>query len=42
MTEAKSQAVLNTLTEYDLRDAFKKMSEALGTVQKCGWGIFCG
>jgi hypothetical protein len=30
--EAESQAVLNTLTEHDFQNAFKKMAEALGTV----------
>jgi hypothetical protein len=34
--EAESQVVLNTLTEYDFQDAFKKMAEALGTVNKSG------
>jgi hypothetical protein len=29
--EAESQAVLNSLTEHDFQDAFKKMAEALGT-----------
>jgi hypothetical protein len=33
--EAESQAVLNTLTEHDLQDAFK-MAEVLGTVQSRG------
>jgi predicted helicase len=28
--EAESQAVLNTLTDHDFQDAFKKMAEALG------------
>jgi predicted helicase len=29
---AESQVILNTLTEHNFRDAFKNMSEALGTV----------
>jgi hypothetical protein len=29
--EAESQVVLNTFTEHYLQDAFKKMTEALGT-----------
>jgi hypothetical protein len=29
--KAESQAVLNTLTEHDFHDAFKKMAEALAT-----------
>jgi predicted helicase len=29
---AESQAVLNTRTEQDFQDAFKKMAEALGMV----------
>jgi predicted helicase len=39
VTEAKSQAVLNTLTEHDFQDAFKKMAEALGMVHMRGRGI---
>jgi inactivated superfamily I helicase len=30
--EAESQAVLNTLAEHDLQDAFKKMAETLRMV----------
>jgi predicted helicase len=30
--EAELQAVLNTFTEHDFQDAFKKLAEALGTV----------
>jgi hypothetical protein len=30
--EAESQAVLNTLTEHDFQDAFKKVTEEFGTV----------
>jgi predicted helicase len=32
VTEAESQAVLNTLTKHDFQDAFKKMAEVLGMV----------
>jgi predicted helicase len=34
--EAELQAVLNTLTEHYIQDAFKKMAEALGTVNTSG------
>jgi hypothetical protein len=38
--EAESHAVLNTLTEHDLQDSFKKkMAEALETVHKRGRGL---
>jgi predicted helicase len=37
--EAELQAVLNTLTEHDFHDAFKKMAEALGTVHMHGRGL---
>jgi predicted helicase len=40
--EAESQAVLNTLTEHNLQDAFKKMAEALGTVHTRGMGLLHG
>jgi predicted helicase len=30
--EAGLQAMVNTLTEHDFQDAFKKMAETLGTV----------
>jgi hypothetical protein len=33
--EAESQVVLNTLTEHNFQDAFKKMAQALGTVHMC-------
>jgi hypothetical protein len=33
--EAESQAVLNSLTEHDFQDAFKKFGEDLGTVNIC-------
>jgi hypothetical protein len=40
MIKVESQAVLNTLTEHDLQDAFKKNGrrEELGMVHKCGRG----
>jgi hypothetical protein len=37
--EAESQAVLNTLTEHDFQDTFKKLAEALGTVHTRGRGL---
>jgi hypothetical protein len=37
--EAESQAVLNTLTEHDFQDAFKKMAELLGTVHTLENGL---
>jgi predicted helicase len=40
--EAESQAVLNTLTEHDFQDAFKKMAETLGTVHTHGKGLIRG
>jgi predicted helicase len=36
MIEAESQTVLNALIEHDFQDAFKKMVEALGTVNTRG------
>jgi hypothetical protein len=39
VTEVESQVVLNTLTEYDFQDAFKKW-QALETVHTCGKGYF--
>jgi hypothetical protein len=39
---AESQAVLNTLTQHDFRDAFKEMAEALGTVHARGRGLLRG
>jgi predicted helicase len=36
---AESQMVLNTLTEHDFQDAFKKNTEALGTVHTRGKGL---
>jgi hypothetical protein len=35
-TEAELQAMLNTVTEHDFQDVFKKMAEALGTVHTRG------
>jgi hypothetical protein len=32
MIEAESQVVLNTRTQHDFHDAFKKMAKTLGTV----------
>jgi predicted helicase len=40
--EAESQAVLNTLTDHDFQEAFKKMAEALGTVHTRGRGLLRG
>jgi hypothetical protein len=37
--KAESEAALNTLTEHDFQDAFKKMAEALGTVHMCKRGL---
>jgi hypothetical protein len=37
--EAELQAMLNTLTEHDFQDAFKKMAEALVIMHICGWGL---
>jgi predicted helicase len=34
--KAESQALLNTLSEHDFQDAFKKMAEALGMVHTRG------
>jgi hypothetical protein len=39
MIEAESQAVLNTLTEHDFQDAFKKMAKDLGTLLTRGRGL---
>jgi hypothetical protein len=36
--ETELQAVLNTLIEHNLQDAFKKMAEVLGIVHMCGRG----
>jgi hypothetical protein len=40
--EAGSQTVLNTLTEHDFQDTFKKLAEALATVRTPGRGILRG
>jgi hypothetical protein len=40
--EAESQAVLNTLTEYDFQDAIKKSVEKLRTVNTHGRGLLLG
>jgi hypothetical protein len=37
--EAESQAVLNTLTRYDLLDSFQENAEALGTAHGRRMGI---
>jgi hypothetical protein len=37
--EAESQAMLVTLTEHGFQDAFKKTTEALGTVHTHGRGL---
>jgi hypothetical protein len=37
--EAESQAMLNTLTEHDFQDAFKKMAEIMGRVHTCEMGL---
>jgi predicted helicase len=37
--EAESQVALNTLTEQDFQNAFKKMTEALGMVYTSGRGL---
>jgi hypothetical protein len=37
--EAEFQTVLNTLTEHDFQDAFKKMAEALGMDHTCERGL---
>jgi hypothetical protein len=42
ITEAESRAVLNTLTEHDFQDAFKKMAEALGMVHTHEKGLLQG
>jgi hypothetical protein len=37
--EAELQVVLNTLTEHDFQDAFRKMAESLVMVHTCGRGL---
>jgi predicted helicase len=39
VVKADSQVVVNTLTEHDFQDAFKKIVEALGTVHICRRGL---
>jgi hypothetical protein len=39
--EAESQVVLNTLTEHDFQDAFKKW-QMPGAVHMCGMGLLVG
>jgi hypothetical protein len=41
VTEAQSQAVLNTLKDHDIQEAFK-MVEVLGTVHTSGRGLLQG
>jgi predicted helicase len=40
--EAELQAALNTLTEYDFQNAFKKMTEALEMVYTSRKGLLQG
>jgi hypothetical protein len=40
--EAELQAVLNSFTEHDFQDAFKKMAEALGMVHRRRGGLLHG
>jgi predicted helicase len=40
--KAELQVMLNTLTEQDFQNAFKKMAEALGTVHTHGMGLLRG
>jgi hypothetical protein len=42
VAEAEQQAVLNSLTEHDFQDAFKKKSDRLGRVHTHGWGLLGG
>jgi hypothetical protein len=37
--EKESQEMLNTFTEHDLQDAFKKMTELLEVVHMCARGL---
>jgi hypothetical protein len=41
MNEAESKAVLYTLTNHELQDAFKKMAKLQGTVLTRGRGLLC-
>jgi hypothetical protein len=38
--EVESRSVLNTLTEHDFQDAFKKIAEAVGMAYTRGRGFF--
>jgi predicted helicase len=40
--KAESQVVLNTITEHDFQDAFKRMAEALGKMYTGGRGLIRG
>jgi hypothetical protein len=40
VVEAESQAVLNTLTEHDFQDPFKKTAETLGTAMRAEGDYF--
>jgi hypothetical protein len=42
VTEAESQAVLNTFIEHDFQDTFQIMAEALGMVHTCGRKLLQG
>jgi hypothetical protein len=42
VVDAESQVVLNTHTEHNFQDAFKKVEEAVGTVHKRGRDCFKG
>jgi hypothetical protein len=39
---AESQAVLNTLTEHDFQDAFKKCQKRWERCKRAEWGYFEG
>jgi hypothetical protein len=39
MMKAELLVMLNTLTQHNFQDAFKKMAEALGTVHTHGRGL---
>jgi hypothetical protein len=40
--QAESQTILDTLTEKDLQEAFKKMEATLGLVSTCGRELLRG
>jgi hypothetical protein len=42
MIEEKSPVMLNTITEHDFHNAFKKIAEALDVVHTCGRGHLRG